>query len=584
MIDTSSEFRTVADVTQQLSNSIIDLFTALVKKNGFIEDLEGTSIVQHMMEGGTTLQTVVSLDRVELMTELLKKNHIAFLTTTSVNPVTGEQQYVFVMKNTQNTINAFNEVQKEFQIILDADKRELNPDTFFELHKNNSIGIVDSVSKAEVLAFRNVAKHYDFKFAITSGRTEGTFAIYCSEKEQLNNAMLDVAYNMVSDRGEEYVSELNTYANNIDSWSMKIHNIADGDVLYIVDANDPRHFISVNKDEYMTHSINIQKERIPGGQTREILADTMYKAYSVERKEELIHSINLMKHPVYISQQEFNLVEKLSKNGEAILAEDFAQKYKDFKEFAKSKEVINLHRPVHKNAFEYASLDGYINLPKATILKLEEANIKGMTIIGNDIAFEKGATAEIERVLEQELYKGLTPLKKREAELFYKGAGDLMLSSPPLAAQFIISAENPNFIIKNNEKGLTVYKDGQQQSFVSRDMDGFEGMANTIIGAIHYPAILTYEEMLSPNRIDLIKAHMPSEVKNVAIDYLKSKEAREKIELHSNNKDVKLNDRQKAALELANKYNIIEKNMERVEERAASKNIAQHDFGDDFEK
>lgn len=181
MIDTREEFKNIANAGEQMATAFADFLTALIKRQGVIEDFDAYEIVKYVSQGGSTIQTCVSLDRVDLMSELLKKHHVSYLCVNSTDPQTGESNYIFIMKNERGVRNAFSVVQQEFQLMLDTEKKEISPQSFASLFKDENIGVVNNLTPKEILAFRNVSKHYDMRYTVTAGekgvRTVFTVAI-----------------------------------------------------------------------------------------------------------------------------------------------------------------------------------------------------------------------------------------------------------------------------------------------------------------------------------------------------------------------------------------------------------------------
>ena len=57
MIDNREEFRNIANATEQMTTAFADFLTALLKRQGFIEDFDAYDIVKYVSEGGSTIQT-----------------------------------------------------------------------------------------------------------------------------------------------------------------------------------------------------------------------------------------------------------------------------------------------------------------------------------------------------------------------------------------------------------------------------------------------------------------------------------------------------------------------------------------------
>ena len=155
-------------------------------------------------------------------------------------------------------------------------------------------------------------------------------------------------------------------------------------------------------------------------------------------------------------------------------------------------------------------------------------------------------------------------MERREAELFYKGAGDLVISKAPTDPQYILNPDNPSYVIKNEDKGLTVFVDGKQDMFIARDTPNFPTTAIAIIESIKHPVILSEAEMFSEEKKTIIEYRTYDNVDNEAHCALRFAESLEKQELHVANPEMygDLSEVQKEALERSKKYEINEKTMD----------------------
>ena len=569
MIDNREEFKTIANTGEQIATAFADFLTALIKRQGYIEDFDAYEIVKHVSQGGNTIQTCVSMDRVDLMAELLKKEHVSYLCVNNTDPQTGENNYIFIMKDTVAVRDSFKVVQNEFQIRLDTEKKELSPQSFISLYKEQNIGTLDNLTPEEVIAFRHVSKHYDMHYTVVLGEKRGTHCIYCSNPRMLKEAMMDVSYNFSQRKGHEYETALHNHVASIQNLKERALHVPQGETLYVVDAKDPRHFISITSKNFTSHSVNLETERLPGGIEREVLADTMHKTYDINKTDELFTMVKNLKTPVFLSEKDLGLVDGIAKSGEAILVPDYADKYEKLKESLKRSQSILVREPIHKNALEYQEMEGYVHLPKDVIRTLEQMELKDVVIVHNDIAFPKAKQQEIDGILEALLYLDMKPLERREAELFYRGAGDLLVSKAPAEPQYILNPDNPSHVIKNDDKGLTVFIDGKQDMFIARDTPNFPTTAIAIFEGIKYPVILSEAEMLSEQKMTLIEYRTYNNVDNEALCALRFEESLEKQELHMEHPEKygDLSKAQKEALERSKKYEIDEKTMDAKQEK-----------------
>ena len=216
-----------------------------------------------------------------------------------------------------------------------------------------------------------------------------------------------------------------------------------------------------------------------------------------------------------------------------------------------------------QEAQEYADMESLYRDREAKH-RQEQMEIEDLTIVNRDISFPKSKQQEMDGILEALLYLDMKPLERREAELFYKGAGDLVISKPPTDPQYILNPDNPSYVIKNEDKGLTVFVDGKQDMFIAHDRPDFPTTAIAIIKSIKHPVILSEAEMFSEEKKTIIEFRTYDNVENEAHCALRFAESLEKRDLHLENPEKYgyLSETQKEALERSKKYEIEEKTMD----------------------
>lgn len=429
------EMRTLGEaarVTEKLADFVGSIILQLMQKQDYVEERGVKALLTHVRNGRGTLTTSVSEQRAESFKELLKEAHIPYVEIEHQNPDTKERTMFFVYRDSDQ--GKMKDVLKQFALMLDKSCHEVDLETFENMTEGQPYGTVYGLSKEEVYAFREAAKNHDIHFCVVADGEK--YAVIANDAEKLPDVVADMAYFLSGERGHEYQSQLEHYIRMREEFNSRIQP-EKGTVKYIVDAKNPRNFISIDGQGFTTHSVGSREETKPDGTVRKILYDAKHVTYPGMDREKIMGLALELGRPVILSQEAFSLVQGISHSKEAILAEDFVEQFERFvKEMKRAKPDLE-RMPKWEPLYRRENLLGFCDLPIDVVAKIRDAHIPAIYCNGADIAFPKEAEPEVNALLEEYLYHGMSGEQRKEAMEQYRNptensAIDFMLTIEPL--------------------------------------------------------------------------------------------------------------------------------------------------------
>jgi len=418
----SFEMRALQDgsrVVEKLADFAGSVILQLLQKQGYVEKQGIKALLDHIRGGGGTLTTVVSEQRAEDFKELLKKGHIPYVEIEHVDPQTKERSIFFVYRDCNQV--GVKDVLKQFEISLDQSCHEVDLDTFMAMTDKKNYGTVYGLTRAEVYAFRDAAKEYNFFYSIVADGDK--YAVVGSDVKSIKDVTADMCYNLSGNRGREYEASLRNYFNLQKDFTQQMKP-EPGKVKYLVNAKNPTNFITVDEQGITTHSVGRRPERGADGVVRDVIYDcrhVTYPGYDMEKLKQIALELH---NPIILSEADFTLVKGLSKTKEAILAEDFVQQYKDFVETMKHRKPDFTRIPRRKPMYIRENLAGLTNLPMGVVNALVQMEIPEVYVDGCDVAYPKELQDRMDAFLEERLYQGMTAEEKAELKQTFVGKED----------------------------------------------------------------------------------------------------------------------------------------------------------------
>lgn len=420
-----------ARVTEKMADVVGDIILQLMQKQDYVEQMGVKALLNHVRDGGRTLTTCVSEERAEDFKELLREAHIPFVEIAHRDPDTKEGSMFFVYRDSDQ--GRMKQVLKKFALQINRSCHEVDLKTFENLTEGKSYGSVGGMTREEVYAFREAATGHDIHFCVTADGP--MYAILADDTGKLKDAVADMAYCLAGERGHGYRASLEKYIRQREDFDRRIVPEQDG-TTYLVDAKNPRNFISVNGGSYITHSVEHRDEKLPDGRTRKVLYDARHTIYYGMDKEKLRELAEKFTRPVIVSPEDFPLVQGISSTGEAVLAEDFVKQYVLFTDRMKDAKPDLGRVPRREPLYSREKLMGYGNLPLEVVAKVREAHIPDVFCDGGDIAFVKEAEPKVDAILQEYLYRDMTREQRKEAEEKYRSPEENR------AAEFMLSMES----------------------------------------------------------------------------------------------------------------------------------------------
>ena len=351
------ELRTLGDaarVTEKLADFAGNIILQLMQKQGYVEKQGIEALLSHIKEGGGTLTSVVSADRAAEFGELLRKEHIPYVELEHTDPQTKERSVFFVYRDSDR--ERAKQVLKEFELTLDKTCHEVDLETFVNMTDRTRYGMVKGLTRAEVYAFREVARMYNMTFSVALSPKKhmgdkDRYAVVCDSKELLEDAVSDMCYDMSGVRGREYGFMMENHFRQ-ERWLEAQMEPEPGKVKYLVNARNPSNFLTVDEHGITTHSVGKRPERGADGVIREVIYDCQHTTYIGYNRSILKKLALELKYPIVLSAEEFPLAHGLSKTGEAILSQDFVSMYQPFVKAMERREPDYQKPPMRKSISE----------------------------------------------------------------------------------------------------------------------------------------------------------------------------------------------------------------------------------------
>lgn len=322
-----SNFREAARVAEKLADFAGSVIMQLLQKQGYVEEKGVKALLAHVRNGGGTLAAVVSEARAEDFQELLREAHIPFVEIARTDPDAKERTVFFVYRDSDR--DRMGEVLRKFALQIDKSCHEVDLETFGNMTAGKNYSMVTGLTKGEVYAFREAAGEHDIHFCVV---TDGSrYGIAADSSIGLSGALEDMCRNLSGNEGREYAAAMEEYLEQQERLVKRMEPEA-GKVKYVVNAKDPSEFLSVDGRRITTHSVESRPEVQPDGTVKNVVCDSCHISYPY-RGEQMKRLVMELHNPVVLTEKEISgMVEGISENGGAVLAQDFVHGYEAFME------------------------------------------------------------------------------------------------------------------------------------------------------------------------------------------------------------------------------------------------------------
>lgn len=421
-MNNDTEMRTmqgVSKVTEKMADFAGDIIMQLLQKQGYVEERGVKALLHHVKKGGRTKTTIVSEQRAEQFKELMKKAHIPFVEIEHLEPKSKERMMFFVYRDVD--AKGVNRVIKEFELGIAKSAHEVDLDTFEKMMDKKQYGTLAHLTKEELYAFREAAGNYGLTYCVIADKDR--YSVIGSDAKTLEHIAKDMCFDLSGERGRAYENALSAHFKLQEDFVERLKPEA-GKVKYVVSAKNPQNFISVDEQGITTHSIGSRKVMNGERDEKAMIYDVKHNFYPGYDREKLKLLAMELATPIVLSEEEFRLVEGLSKTKEAILVPNFVEEYGRFME-QRGKSKADLTRlPKRKPLYESRDLIGYKDVPLPIISQLQKKALAEVYIDGCDVAYPMELETEMNEFWDETLYQDMEPQEKEQSRQQYERVDD----------------------------------------------------------------------------------------------------------------------------------------------------------------
>lgn len=545
----------VVGYTTELQQNLL----RVVQNQGYVQDKGIEALLKHIEKGGKVNQFAVDTEHKEDFERRIKEANIPFVTM-EYTTEEGEVKTNYMFRDTDSPlIRNIKELMKEE---ISNNSKELSITQFREMMSGKEIGIASNLTVEQLYAFRANVKDTDIKFCVTkdnsevvNGIEEQRYKIYASNSDKMENILIKASYDLANDT-KGFKEDINAYKNKRVAFFDKLENITEPMVIF--DKKHPNNFMVIDKNNYSMHSVVREPERQPDGSTVDVVRDKVQIKLQKNNPKMIFERANTYNNPVMIPFSEFEMVDKINKDGIAILTnnpDEFKRAYEEIEQKYKDYDTVINRYPQRKPRYERKEVDGLMFLPMSIATKMA-MDLQFITYANDgSIAFPKEYQAQVDKYIAENITNNLTPLQKRAFEMQIQGkCGDF---TPDFTKNndkdfYILDPDNTNFVVNVDVNGIHIIENGAETKNCPIYDDNFEKFLDIYTNGsqVKNPVILTAEEMSNPNKAIIIQERANHTAENKAIEKILDIENIEKQELidykHNINDLDKSNEQEKA--------------------------------------
>lgn len=586
----SSEQITINSVEQSVSltSKLADFLSELAKtiNQSRRYDVATSSgmeaIIKEIREGRKPKTDIVDEQDEEVFRSLLELYHVPYAAISFWDADSGKNRVAFLTR--EFDAPAVEEIRERFLYEMNMGMSEIDVESFVRNNEGQNVMSYNNFNDCEIEVFRQYAATENVSFTVVNDKKHtGKYEIMFigRDREGILRAIKNMSYDFSGEEGKKYKAKVQEGLDHKRAFDAAI-NPKNDETIFVVDSKEPRNFISVSKKGFILHSLeNTTQTRYDGSKENIILDKNTIKFTSYDR-DKLMKYVNNLKRPVVLTAEEMNIINGISTTGEAILPsyKEFQKKYETLQKNLAGRTDYYKGRVIKERLRGPEKIHTRINIPpeiQTTLMNtIRVNNLKETVIASGCIAYSEKDRPIIEKVIEAELYKGMDPLQKFEARVFYEGRGVLNVSDTN-RVQYILNAKNPDYVLKLDDSGLTIFENGENVSVIPRD-ENFRHIVTELVKTMDNPVALSREEMETTNekRMEHIMEHLSNDKSNPAVEHLRNVEKAEKEELHhATDKEEHMSYRQKEALDMVQKFETVEYHVD----RNILEKITEMDFG-----
>lgn len=556
--------------------------------------LEG--IEKHLQAGGHIDSTAIPFESGanELFKDLLRKNHVIYASFKTGDP----PQELFVTRDSDKSIvqACFYEMKHRLGLMVG----EMSKEDFFSKYGNTEVLTAGGLSRVEVEYFRGeINPKADYTITRDINDPNKYMIVYPTSKEGRDGKRINIAemvekaidktlFDLTGTEGRRNAEQVEALLNERDRFCNVVkNNVNKGRDVLIVDSIDPLKFISTNKDgTYSLHQINIDTTVGFMGRKTSSISETV----SQIKPENLQSALSTLNKPVLMSLKDHGVVfgfdyagkskvdiENVVNNVEKLKAKIVLTP--ENKHFMANERLFYIHHPEYQNVHLVNSIPQ--NLIRQFNEYVKENNLHQTLTTDTAIAFTDTDKEKVMDWVNKNVYQeyvpsdatSASPFIEYEARFYHECRGKLNLSDFETMpeVQYVVDANNPNFLFKLTKDGCEVYDDKEKYLSIpqnlTRDKNGnivrdkaYDEQIYILLSNMTNPIMLDVNEVEGKSKEEIavaIEEHRPDFYRHPALDELRMAVAGGNIaEFQAIYKDdvQDLNDRQKETLDRITGY------------------------------
>lgn len=545
------------------------ILTQTMKQNKFEDKTQKAmkTMLEHIKGGGQLRTSAVTPEESQIYEKYLKAMNVPYVRFQCSDQSNSETKVNFVYRDIDEALAR--QVKEKFLYETGIGLKEMELRDFVSANKDKDILIAYNLDRVEIEVLKqNIPS--DVQYSVTESKnTPGKFNVLYnrSNKEVVKNSIKDMFFDLAGAEGEKFRSEVSALLDEKDAFDLSLVP-KEGERIFVVDKECPTNFISVQREGFSTHSLDINNKKK--------IFDKNSISVAAYNRETLMKYVSGMSAAVILSADEFKLVEEIGTNGEAIpiQGEDFYNKLNEMKKTLESKNNVykadkliepeSKKEPIH--TFEKIPAEMRVQISSM----IENNAIKNATIMGDYFAFSDKEMPFVKDNIMPLLYPNtMSDLKKFEAKMLYEGRGKVNLTTEITSPQFLLDGNNPRYMIELQREKAIIREEGKEIAEFDRNSPDYAKQLEVITKRMQNPVALSLAEMKMEQRRKqyIIQQRMNYSLysENIATRHLRELEKIEKMALHDAYiEENKLTPRQAEALEKAKDCDVAELHVDKA--------------------
>ena len=567
------EANTASVFVRELATLLAKALGSRKKSRYMDEHLRGAkAILKYIKNGGEIKTQIIDTEDAELFAKILKNQRVPYV-------IAGEKdgKTVFVTRDCDDK-----KLEQAWDIYADEIKvgfKEMTPHEFLNTHAEQEVCQAKGFSEIELEVFRKEAATIGFNYAVVSNEDiKEKYDILYSKGDAANmtQAMKATAYEMSGADGKEYIDELQK------SLNMKKDIIArakNKEIIYLVNQNDSSKFAIIENGVLTEHNLSIEEKTGRDGNKKQVVKDRTKRIYPFGNRE-LTKTMRSYGKCAEVSAETMRFIDGFDSAG-GVVVKDPDKIQETFENVAdavkKSGRVYNAYVGRKGNA-DFDKILTLTDIDNNDLLEvtrgLQAAGIDYLTV-GGDLVYKEKDKSTVDFVLKDTLYKDKSFEQAFEDKCYYEGRAPEGFRLESIQSHvYVMSVYNPSYVVRLDEKGLTVLDHGKEQLSIPADAPDFAEKRNVLLQSMNGIAIVTEKELSeAPDRAALIESRAAVKDNEASKQYYKIYKQKKEEFIRSDANDMNPADREIAKTYLEHDIKIT------YVDRTFAEKIPDMDFG-----